>query len=260
MTGRRKGVAKKRTQRVQFVEEQINGTISVDESELGNFLDQDLEDLMAIDPTKVVDRLDDLAETFMRVDPNSVPSELVEIHHTSPHHTRVKIKLSEEDIDEILIRKTNPLISQAVEGAQASYSFKIPEHIKENLARDPGVTNNISKLGKEEPIVGVVVYIGSPVNGEMLVANPGVVNDWLTYARAAKSRGLIKIENGLLAAEELQKLNNLVILPEGRHRFNISYDMHPDKSCANHCHSKYLWRSPTYPCAVMSCGCPNIAQ
>ena len=108
MTGRRKGVAKKRTQRVQFVEEQINGTISVDESELGNFLDQDLEDLMAIDPTKVVDRLDDLAETFMRVDPNSVPSELVEIHHTSPHHTRVKIKLSEEDMDEICLLYTSP--------------------------------------------------------------------------------------------------------------------------------------------------------
>ncbi len=144
--------------------------------------------------------------------------------------------------------------------APSKYKFGVPQHIKEQIIKKNKRPGNVLQMGREEPIVGFVAYVGSPVNGDVVIGNPKVVDEWLAYMRSALKRKLVKIEDGAITAPELGKLCNVTILPNGRHRFSIGYDTHPKIGCEGHLHNKHLWESETYPCAILSCACPKHGQ
>lgn len=226
---------------------------------LDEIFERDIQEFMSLDPISVVDQLDKMSETFMKRNQDIGSSNPTEPQPTFSTFSGDEIKKEEEDP---IVSELDPMLSlsQTTSEAQASYSFKVPDYIKEELALDPQVTNNISNLGKTEPVVGIIIYVGSPVDGEVIVGNPDVVNDWLTYIRAAQQKNLVQLDGGLISSTELEKLNNVVVLPGNRHKFSIGYDIHSEVSCGAHRHLRYLWRSPTYPCAIASCGCPQSSN
>jgi hypothetical protein len=230
------------------------------EVELETLFEKDLEDFMAMNPTSIIQQLEKFAETFPHQDPSQFGSKKESIELSSFFQPTSATNTEVENTRPLL--GTGPLLSK---GAYATpdefsipYHFRIPDYVKDKLAETAKTTKNILGLGREEPLVGVTIYIGSPVNGDMLVCNPKIVNEWLKYIRAAQTKKLIKPQGGLVSTAELEKLCKVTILPEGRHRFSIGYDMHPEISCNNHGHCKFLWQSQTYPCAVVSCGCPKL--
>jgi len=212
-----------------------------DELELSELLGDKLVDELISNPLEVVKQLNNIREeTFLEVTEAEIETVNAEIDLPQPDpENTFQVKATEKAIN-------NP------------YEFKVPSYIKEKLAKEPQVMKHIYSLGHEEPIIGLVAYVGSPVNGEVVVGNPKIVNDWLAYMRTAQKKRIVKCQDGLLTSGELNKLCNVTILPEGRHRFNIGYDTHPGIGCKDHDHTKYLWRSASYPCAIVTCNCPQL--
>ena len=225
------------------------------EVELESMFEGDLDDFLAMNPSKIVKQLNKLSDSFLL---EKERGEVVKIKTNTTTFT--KPLQQKQEVTQTI--EANPLLGATsqdeAQEAQAPFVFKIPLFVKEKLAKTSKTTKHILGLGGEEPVIGLVIYIGSPVNGDVLIANPKVVNDWLSYIRAANKSKLVKTENGLIKTAELEKLCKVTILPEGRHRFSVGYDIHPGTGCYDHDHCKYLWQSSTYPCAVVSCGCPHL--
>lgn len=130
------------------------------------------------------------------------------------------------------------------------HPMRVPNHVKKHIFEKQiprGLKTQI------EPIVGFTAYIGSPVNGEMIIANAGVVDTWLTFIRSAASKKLLQKEGGFMKASTLSLLVNLVEIPEGRHSFNLTYGEESYVGCGDKSHTHFIWRSGSYPCSVRSC-------
>jgi len=114
-----------------------------------------------------------------------------------------------------------------------------------------------TKVGsqKEEPLIGIIIYVGSPTDGEMVVINSQTVHEWLIYQRAAIQQKVITAEDNLLSVGNLAGLVNLRILPGDRHSVTIKYGS--DTSCNALRHVTYTWMSAQYPCVVNSCQTNN---
>jgi len=138
--------------------------------------------------------------------------------------------------------------------AASVITSKVPNYIREKLIKRirPSKTN---KLHKTKAQIGFVSYIGSPVNGHMVIGNPEIVDIWLDYIRKAVKNKIVTAPESTLTTSELNKLCNVVIIPGNRHEFNISYDIHIGLGCASHKHDKRLWESPSYPSKIISCEC-----
>lgn len=132
--------------------------------------------------------------------------------------------------------------------------YKHPSYVKERVVKQRN-----RELRREFrprcPTIGLIAYVGSPVNGNMVIGNPEIVDDWLTYIKTAQERKVLNTREGMLKIEELNKLCEVDILPGARHEFNISYDLHPGMSCAEHKHDKRIWESAAYPSQIVSCQC-----
>jgi len=128
-----------------------------------------------------------------------------------------------------------------------------PRYIREKLLKQSHHTDR-KKGPSTAPIIGFMAYVGSPVDEDILIGNPLVVDEWLTYIRAGQRRGLVD-KKGLVRVKELEKLCNVTLLSGTRHNFDIKYDVHTDQSCAEHKHDKRIWESAAYPCTVTSCTC-----
>lgn len=105
----------------------------------------------------------------------------------------------------------------------------------------------------QKPMIGATIYIGSPLDGEMIIANESVVSDWLTFTRNAVKENLVQADEGLITSEVLSRVVNILTIPEGRHAFNITYGT--PQQCLNPGHTKFRWDSARYPCSVLSCKC-----
>jgi len=103
--------------------------------------------------------------------------------------------------------------------------------------------------------MGFTAYVGSPVNGEMVIGNPVVVDEWLSYIRNAQREKVVNPDQGILTADELGKLLDICILSGTRHEFNLKYDTHPGLKCVEHKHDKRIWESAAYPVQLVSCEC-----
>jgi hypothetical protein len=112
--------------------------------------------------------------------------------------------------------------------------------------------NRNSTLG-EKPMIGITIYIGSPLDGEMIIANEGVVSDWLTFTRNAVKENLVQLDDGLMTSQILSRIVDVSVIPEGRHAFNIIYGA--PQQCLKIGHAKFKWDSARYPCSVLSCKC-----
>lgn len=132
----------------------------------------------------------------------------------------------------------------------------VPRHIKEELAKGK-VLDHIRKLPQGSPIIGFTAYIGSPLDGDMIIANPGVVNDWLAYIRTAVGRKVIDKGGGALTSAALSKLINITELPEGRHAFEVQYGTQTRSDCHAQSHRQFSWESENYPCLISSCKDPK---
>lgn len=102
------------------------------------------------------------------------------------------------------------------------------------------------------PYVGMVIYIGSPVDGEMVIANPSIIDEWLKYIRAASETQVLKKKNGLIQTTQLAQLLNVIELSDGRHKFTIDYDPTEVGNEQQRRLLSYAWKSAKYPCAVKS--------
>lgn len=111
------------------------------------------------------------------------------------------------------------------------------------------------QIGEVKAQVGFISYVGSPVNGNIVVGNPELVDFWLNYIKKAAKKEIVKSNSDALTVHELNKLCNVAVLPGNRHEFNISFDIHSELSCAAHSHDKRVWESPVYPCKITSCQC-----
>lgn len=230
------------------------------ENELEAMFEKDIEDFMAMNPNSIIQQLEKLAETFPYEDRAKFGNERKSTMELSTFLPPAGASNMEVENSPLLV-SPSPLLGTGAYNTPDEfgipYHFRIPDHIKEQLAEKTKTTRNILGLGREEPLIGITIYIGSPVNGDMLVCNPKIVDEWLKYIRAAQRKKLIKGQ-GLVSTAELEKLFKVTVLPEGRHRFSIGYDIHPQMSCYHHGHCKFLWQSQAYPCAVVSCGCPKL--
>jgi len=101
------------------------------------------------------------------------------------------------------------------------------------------------------PLVGLIAYIGSPLDGEMVIANESIVSDWVTFTRNAVKENLVHTEGGLLTSEMLAQIVNVRLVPEGRHSFTVTYGEPPP--CVGLGHARFKWDSARYPCSISSC-------
>lgn len=113
----------------------------------------------------------------------------------------------------------------------------------------------VSRIKNSQAQVGFISYVGSPINGDIVIGNPELVNLWLVYSRKAIKKKLVQPESSFITVNDLNKLCNVTVLPGERHEFNIRYEAHPEISCARHKHDKRIWESPFYPCTISSCLC-----
>jgi hypothetical protein len=131
---------------------------------------------------------------------------------------------------------------------------KLSSHAREKLIRKirPSRTQALYKTKAQ---IGFVAYVGSPVNGHMVIGNPDMVDIWLNYVRKAIKNKLVKTSNSALTTKEMSKVCNVNIIPGNRHEFNIAYKIHEGLSCSSHKHDKRIWESPSYPSTIISCEC-----
>lgn len=122
-------------------------------------------------------------------------------------------------------------------------------------ARDKLLAKSVAKRGDAHrsgnPHFGLVMYIGSPVDGEMVVANSDLVNEWHGYMREATSEKVIRKQKGLLTLDDLTQICRAFELPSGRHKLTITYGDYKEDDCSNH--YGYAWQSTEYPCTITSC-------
>ena len=130
----------------------------------------------------------------------------------------------------------------------------VPYHVRRKLSKGKFFASDLG-LNKSPPPIGIAVYIGSPIDGELVVVNPTIVSDWLSYIREAVEEKALITDKGMITASILSQLLNVIHLPESRHSFFINYDIHPGIDCTRHSHSQYRWRSSTSPCDITSCHC-----
>ena len=152
-----------------------------------------------------------------------------------------------------LITPSEPSPDAAIVISQGS-SMGVPYHVRKRLAKGKFFASD-PNLSKSSPPIGIAVYIGSPIDGELVVVNPTIVNDWLSYIREAVEEKALITDKGIITASTLSQLLNVIHLPESRHSFFINYDIHPGIDCTRHSHSQYRWRSSTLPCDITSCHC-----
>ena len=152
-----------------------------------------------------------------------------------------------------LITPSEPSPDAAIVIAPGS-NLGVPYHVRKKLAKGKFFASDLN-LGKSSPPIGIAVYIGSPIDGELVVVNPTIVNDWLSYIREAVEEKALITDKGIITASTLSQLLNVIHLPESRHSFFINYDIHPGIDCTRHSHSQYRWRSSTLPCDITSCHC-----
>lgn len=130
----------------------------------------------------------------------------------------------------------------------------VTERIK--LLSLAGVTHRTAET-TDAPLVGFVAYVGSPLDGEMIIANSTLVNEWLRYIRKASETKLVRKEQKMVSSCELSRLFSVVELPMGRHQFTIDYRTPADQSTCDE-HFQFRWDSIKYPCSIMSCKQPSI--
>lgn len=124
---------------------------------------------------------------------------------------------------------------------------------KLKLARKTQIS--LPRLDLNEPHVGVILYIGSPVDGHMIVYNENTVNQWLTYTQQAAENKIIRTTDNLLSINELASLVNISCIPGRRHAFEIRYGS--ISACdADVDHVKFKWESQNYPCTITTCRIP----
>jgi hypothetical protein len=152
----------------------------------------------------------------------------------------------------IQIEKLKDLHTASKNCITPSYSHSVPTFVKEKLVKQIKGKRNAYN---DRPVLGIVAYVGSPVNGDMIVGNPDVVDDWLTYIKVAQQQKVLDVREGVLKIADLEKLCNISILPGTRHEFTLKYEVHPELRCAEHKHDKRMWESATYPCTIISCKC-----
>jgi hypothetical protein len=99
--------------------------------------------------------------------------------------------------------------------------------------------------------LGLVVYIGSPLSGEMVIINDQVVNEWITYTRIAIEKKAIATQKDMLSINSLAQLVNLKVIPEGRHMIKVTYGC--ETNCFTSPHRLVTWTSDRSPCAITSC-------
>ena len=144
----------------------------------------------------------------------------------------------------------SPKLNAAAVTYNREHPDRVHDHIKEQILKEQ-IPKGLNF--KSKPIIGFTAYVGSPANGEMIIANAGVVNNWLTFIRSAASKKVLNKEGGLVKASDLSLLVNLVEIPGGRHSFNLNYGEESSFGCEDPSHTHFTWRSGSYPCTVRSC-------
>jgi hypothetical protein len=127
---------------------------------------------------------------------------------------------------------------------------KVGEAIKAKIA-ESCLTSCFPSNPSSQLQLGVVAYIGSPVSGEMVIINDQVVNEWITYTRAAIEKKAIATQREMLPIESLAQLVDLKIVPEGRHMIKVNYGS--EANCFNSPHHLVTWTSTKSPCTITSC-------
>lgn len=146
--------------------------------------------------------------------------------------------------------QTDVAVSQEVLEDYKPTRQKVSEAMRTKIAQSlltsvtPSDPTNQLKLG-------LVVYIGSPLSGEMVIVNDQLVDEWITYTRKAIEKKAVTTFNEMLPLNSLAQLINLKVIPEGRHMIKINY------GCENNCftspHDLVTWTSERSPCVITSC-------
>ena len=144
----------------------------------------------------------------------------------------------------------SPKLNAAAVTYNQGHPDRVHDHIKEQILKEQ-IHKGLNF--KSKPIIGFTAYVGSPANGEMIIANAGVVNTWLAFIRSAASKKVLNKEGGLVKASALSLLVNLVEIPGGRHSFHLNYGEESNPGCEDPSHTHFTWRSGSYPCTVRSC-------
>lgn len=110
-----------------------------------------------------------------------------------------------------------------------------------------------------EPQIGFTAYVGSPVNGNIVIGNPTIVDNWLRYIRASQVDKVIGRE-GPITTGELSQICDVFTLPDNLHHFSFLYDPPPSflytgKKPSKHKIKSKIWQSISYPCHIISCTC-----
>lgn len=127
-------------------------------------------------------------------------------------------------------------------------SKPIPYHERNQLAKICGTTPAADS--RKKPLFGFVLYIGSPADGEMILYNEILVNQWIQFSRAAIDQRLIQAEGDVLSAAAMAKLVTVLSIPGDRHSFEIKYEQPED---GVNFQGKSKWTSKKYPCTITSC-------
>lgn len=136
---------------------------------------------------------------------------------------------------------------------QAASAAPVSQAIKLKIAQETGLRDPV--MSASDPIIGLTIYVGSPTDGHMILYNEALINQWLTFTRAAIKDKVIQISNDLLSIDTLAALFDVLIIPGKRHAFEIQYGR--SKECDNHInHTRLQWVSPKYPCSITSCRLP----
>lgn len=127
---------------------------------------------------------------------------------------------------------------------------KVSEAVRTKLARSC-LTSCMPSDPSNQLKLGVVVYIGSPLSGEMVIINDQLVDEWITYTRAAIEKKVVTAHNDMLMANSLAQLVNLKVIPESRHMIKINYGS--EANCFTSSHQLFAWTSTRSPCSITSC-------
>ena len=127
---------------------------------------------------------------------------------------------------------------------------KVPDHIRQELAQVCGIPVARLTKGSHAP-VGHLIYIGSPLDGEMIISNADVVDSWHAYIRLAYQQSHVAAENEMISLNTLPRLVNVAVMPPGRHFLEINYGY--EEICSSPTHSCFMWKSSRYPCTIKSC-------
>jgi len=124
----------------------------------------------------------------------------------------------------------------------------IPYHERNQLAEICGTVP--ATASRKKPLFGFVLYIGSPADGEMVLYNELLVNQWIQFSRAAIDQRLIQAEGDVLSAAAMAKLVTVLSIPGDRHSFEIKYEQSESGPSPQ---GKSKWTSKKYPCTITSC-------